>query len=135
MPRMVAKNLTDSMVRAAQIKTRRYDLFDAKTRGLGLRVGTGGTKSFFVMRRVNGQMQRRSLGGYPDLSLADARKAAEKELSLMSHGEGSKHSNDRTFREVYEDWIARDQAENRTVQQVCNAMELHVLPKLSLIHI
>ena len=129
MPRMVAKNLTDSMVRAAQIKTRRYDLFDAKTRGLGLRVGTGGTKSFFVMRRVNGQMQRRSLGGYPDLSLADARKAAEKELSLMSHGEGSKHSNDRTFREVYEDWIARDQAENRTVQQVCNSMELHVLPK------
>lgn len=129
MPRMVAKNLTDSMVRAAQTMTSRYDLFDAKTRGLGLRVGTGGTKSFFVMRRVNGQMQRRTIGAYPDLSLADARKAAEKELSLMSHGEGSKPRNDRTFRDVYEDWIARDQAENRTVKEVCRAMELHVLPK------
>ena len=40
MPRMVAKNLTDSMVSAAQTMTSRYDLFDAKTRGLGLRVGT-----------------------------------------------------------------------------------------------
>lgn len=129
MPRMVAKNLTDSMVRAAQVTPHRYDLFDAKTRGLGLRVGTGGTKSFFVMRRVNGQMQRRTIGAYPELSLANARKVAERELSLMSHGEGSKHSNDRTFRDVYKDWIARDQAENRTVQQVCNAMELHVLPK------
>ena len=129
MPRMVAKNLTDSTVRAAPIRTSRYDLFDAKTRGLGLRVGTGGTKSFFVMRRVNGQMQRRTIGAYPALSLADARRAAEKELSLMSHGEGAKHSNDRTFRDVYEDWIARDQAKNRTVKKVCSAMELHVLPK------
>jgi integrase len=129
MPRTVEMKLTDSMVRAAQVRTSRYDLFDAKTRGFGLRVGTGGTKSFFVMRRVNGQMQRRTIGAYPDLSLADARKAAEKELSLMSHGEGSKRSDDRTFRDVYKDWIARDQAENRTVQQVCSAMELHVLPK------
>ena len=128
MPRMVAKNLTDSMVRAAQVTPRRYDLFDAKTRGLGLRVGTGGTKSFFVMRRVNGQMQRRTIGAYPELSLADARKVAERELSLMSHGEGSKHSTDKTFRDVYKDWIARDQAENRTVKEVCRAMELHVLP-------
>jgi integrase len=126
---MVAKNLTDSMVRAAQVMTNRYDLFDAKTRGLGLRVGTGGTKSFFVMRRVNGQMQRRTIGAYPDLSLADARKIAEKELSLMSHGETETPNKARLFREVYTDWIDRDQAENRTVQQVCNAMELHVLPK------
>jgi integrase len=129
MPRMVAKNLTDSMVRAAQVLTNRYDLFDAKTRGLGLRVGTGGTKSFFVMRRVNGQMQRRTIGAYPDLSLADARKVAEKELSLMTHGEAAKQNNTRIFRDVYSEWVDRDQAENRTVRQVCNAMELHVLPK------
>jgi integrase len=129
MPRMVAKNLTDSMVRAAQVTTSRYELFDAKTRGLGLRVGTGGTKTFFVMRRVNGQMQRRTLGAYPSLSVADARKAAGRELSLMAHGEVAKQNNVRIFRDLYEDWIARDQAENRTVQQVRNAMELHVLPK------
>jgi hypothetical protein len=126
---MVAKSLTDSMLLAAQTKSNRYDLFDAKMRGLGLRVGTGGTKSFFVMRRVNRQMQRHTIGTYPDLSLADARKVAGKELFRMAYGEGSKQSSDRIFRDVYTDWISRDQAENRTVKEVCRAMELHVLPK------
>jgi integrase len=74
-------------------------------------------------------MQRRTIGTYPDLSLADARKVAGKELSRMAYGEGSKQSSDRIFRDVYTDWISRDQAENRTVKEVCRAMELHVLPK------
>lgn len=130
MPRMVGQNLTDSMVRAAQAKASRYDIFDARMRGLGLRVGTGGTKSFFVMRRVNGRMQRRTLGAYPSLTLADARTMAAQELARMAQGVEGKPTNELRFSEVYADWLARDQAENRTLRQVRSAMEAHVLPKL-----
>ena len=131
MPRLVDKNLTDSMVRAAPAKDRRYDLFDGNTRGFGLRVGTGGKKSFFVMRRVDGQMKRHTLGTYPALTLAEARTAAAKELVRMASGEHDKPTEGRLFRAVFEDWMARDQAENRTLRQVRSAMEVHVLPKLA----
>lgn len=131
MPRLVDKNLTDSMVRAAPAKDRRYDLFDGNTRGFGLRVGTGGKKSFFVMRRVDGQMKRHTLGTYPALTLAEARTAAARELVRMASGEEEKPTKGRLFRNVFEDWIARDQSENRSLRQVRSAMEVHVLPKLA----
>ena len=39
-----------------------------------------GTKTWFVMRRINGRMVRHSLGRYPDLSLAKARQNAAEAL-------------------------------------------------------
>ena len=83
------------------------------------------------MRRVDGQMKRHTLGTYPALTLAEARTAAAKELVRMASGEHDKPTEGRLFRAVFEDWMARDQAENRTLRQVRIAMEVHVLPKLA----
>ncbi|HKI69134.1 MAG TPA: Arm DNA-binding domain-containing protein, partial [Verrucomicrobiae bacterium] len=50
--------------------------FDDALPGFGVRVSQGGTKSFIVL--VGKTRRRQTLGKFPDVSLADARKAAKK---------------------------------------------------------
>jgi len=56
-------------------KSARDEIFDKQARGLGVRV-TAASKSLFFIRRVKGQKVRFTLGQYPVLSLASARKQA-----------------------------------------------------------
>lgn len=86
MPQLTDTRLTDASVRSAKPKADRYDLFDAQLRGFGVRVAPSGTKTWHVMRRVNGRMTRRTLGRYPALSLADARVNAQPSLATMARG-------------------------------------------------
>jgi len=64
--------LTDIFVRTAKPPERgSLSIFDTATRGLCLRIGAGGTKSFCL---VSGKKRTRvNIGKYPQLSLADAR--------------------------------------------------------------
>lgn len=48
--------------------------------GLGLRVGSGGTKTFFIERRVNGKVKRLSIGRYGHITPAQARIKAQEML-------------------------------------------------------
>ena len=80
MPKLAQQALTELTVKKAKPADKRYDLFDASVRGLGLRVATSGTKSWFMMRRFNGRMLRTTFGRYPEVSLALARLKA---LSLL----------------------------------------------------
>src|SRR5215211_6819433 len=65
---------------------KRLEVYDNKLRGLLIRVTSNGTKSFTVYRRVNGKPQRVKLGRYPDMSIEQARRNAQKRLSLMADG-------------------------------------------------
>lgn len=56
----------------------RVYLYDTQTRGLALLITSSGSKSFYVYRRVGGRPERIRLGGFPDLSVEQARQAAEK---------------------------------------------------------
>jgi len=87
MTRLVNKSLTDVAVRKAQPREQHYDLYDAVLRGFGLRVAVSGTKSWFVMHRVNGWMIRHTIGRYPEWSLAEARYKASDALKRMGSGE------------------------------------------------
>ena len=131
MPKTVERNLTDNILRSAQANDARYDLYDAQVRGLGVRVGTSGSKSWFVMTRVDGRMTRRTIGHYPQMGLKDARIRGAEELAKMARGEREEPVKRQFFEEVYQEWLQRDQGGNRTVAQVRSAMELHVLPKLA----
>ena len=62
------------------------DYWDQLTPGFGVRVSYGGRKSFQVLARVNGKLQRFTLGSYPRLSLADARDQAERMLKDAAKG-------------------------------------------------
>lgn len=130
MPKTVERNLTDNILRAAQANDARYDLYDAQVRGLGVRVGTSGSKSWFVMTRVEGRMTRRTIGHYPQTVLKEARIRGAEELAKMARGETEAPVKRQSFHETYVEWMQRDQGKNRTASQVSSAMELHVLPKL-----
>ena len=62
------------------------DYWDAHTRGLGLRISQGGRKTWTVLYRFTGRMRRLTLGTYPVLSLADARKLTMTALREAQHG-------------------------------------------------
>lgn len=59
---------------------------DTSLTGFGLLVGSGGTKSFFVERRVNGRVKRVSLGRYGHLTPALARIKAQEMLGQIAMG-------------------------------------------------
>ncbi|MFL0797049.1 MAG: integrase family protein [Cellvibrionaceae bacterium] len=54
--------------------------------GFGLLVGSGGTKSFFVERRVNGRVKRISLGRYGHLTPQQAKLKAQEMLGEIAMG-------------------------------------------------
>lgn len=59
---------------------------DTELRGFGLSVSAGGSKSYLVMRRVNGKQERHVFGHASELSVAEARAKAEKLLPQMTDG-------------------------------------------------
>ncbi|MDQ3796023.1 MAG: Arm DNA-binding domain-containing protein, partial [Pseudomonadota bacterium] len=65
---------------------KRLEVYDNKIRGLLIRVTSNGTKSFTAYRRLNGKPQWVKLGRYPDMSIEQARRRAQKMLSLMADG-------------------------------------------------
>lgn len=76
---MPSINMTAQWVERLKPPLKRTDYFDAKLKGLGLRASPTGNKVWFVMYRVKGDPTKRrlTLDGYPVLSLADAREAAQ----------------------------------------------------------
>ncbi len=69
---------------------RQTDYYHRTQAGFGLRVSTSGTKSWFQLYHINeyGKRKRRkvTVGTYPNLSLADARKEATKQVAAILDG-------------------------------------------------
>ena len=128
MPKLVQQPLTELAIRKAKPADKRYDLFDASVRGLGLRVATSGTKSWFMMRRFNGRMIRTTFGRYPEVPLALARLKAPNILADMADGQTAGQRKTDLFRVVLDEWLKKDQAKNKSVHQVRVAMYKHALP-------
>jgi len=129
-PKLVQQSLTELTIRKAKPADKRYDLFDASARGLGLRVAISGTKSWFIMRRFNGRMLRITFGRYPEISLANARLKVPEVLREMADGRTQGQRKTDLFKIVLEEWLKKDQAKNKSVHQVKMAMYLHALPAL-----
>jgi integrase len=68
--------LTDRSVKSLKPKTRQYEVRDAALRGLAIRVNSDGSKTWTLIVSKGGRRQRVTLGRYPDLRLADARRRA-----------------------------------------------------------
>ncbi|WP_299974621.1 integrase family protein [uncultured Pseudoteredinibacter sp.] len=54
--------------------------------GFGILVGSGGTKSFFIEKRINGRVKRMSLGRYGHLTPTQARSRAMETLGEIATG-------------------------------------------------
>lgn len=79
--------LTEEMVRDARTSKVREEIPDTDVGGLRLRITQTGAKSWVVLRRVKGKgMVRLTLGKWPAIKLADARKLARTAVNEMASG-------------------------------------------------
>lgn len=84
---MSGEGLTDLAIRKMAANAgRRVEVWDARVPGFGLRVSSGGAKTFVLMYRVGQRKRRLTLGRYPVLSLAEARQQALAALARVGHG-------------------------------------------------
>lgn len=65
---------------------KRLYVYDTKIRGLELMVTAQGTKSFKVYRKLNDKPVRVTLGKYPEMTIEQARHAAQKVITEMLKG-------------------------------------------------
>lgn len=81
-------NFTKAAIEALTLPEhgKRNDYQDTKTTGLQLRVTFNGTKTFSVLRRINGILERITIGRYPDLTIEQARRKAAEINSDVAHG-------------------------------------------------
>lgn len=85
---MAKLHLTDAAVKALSTEKSQEDVYDDVLDGFGVRVsGSTGRKSFFFRYRHHGRRRRITLGQYPDLSLADARREAKIARGQVAQGE------------------------------------------------
>jgi Arm DNA-binding domain len=115
------------------------DHFDKGYPGLALRVSYGGSRSWVYFYRWGGKQKRLTLGQWPTLDLTGARdawRAARESLSkgweptaqvLFPMGTPAA-SGTVTFKAVLADWLKRDQAANRSRDEVKRILEKEALP-------
>jgi integrase len=83
---MATQALTARTIDALPPRAQRYEVFDAMTPSLALRVTPTGHKSWVIFYRHHGRLRRHTLGRYPDLGLADARRTAIRERGRIVSG-------------------------------------------------
>jgi len=137
------KKLTDLFVeRVKPPASGRAEYFDASFPGLALRVTDKGGKSWSVFYRLNGRLRRFTIGTYPAVKAADARREAQAALDRVRAGadpteEKRARRNERTpeadtFAAVVEDYFERHVKQNNrnsTYVEHKRAIEHDALPK------
>ncbi|MDO3722236.1 integrase family protein [Marinobacter sp. chi1] len=85
---------------------------DSAIAGFGLRVTSGGAKSFIVEKRVDGRVKRKTLGRYGNLTVEQARKEAMKFLGKVASGVDpireiqEQRAQRVTLKDAFEDYLA-----------------------------
>lgn len=79
----LTKRLVDSLHAPAsgQIFVR-----DSELKGFAVRLTAGGTKTFVVEKRIGGKVRRIKLACYPEMTVEEARKEAQKKLGEIASG-------------------------------------------------
>jgi len=137
------KNLTDLFCeRVKPPASGRAEYFDANFGGLALRVTDSGHKSFSVHYRMNGKLRRYTLGQFPAMKPAQARREASAVLELARAGADptaakkalryTRPPEADTFKAIAEDYLARHMAKNTaaaTFVEAKRTLDCDVLPK------
>src|SRR5690348_8813012 len=85
-PRQPRPALTKRVVDAAAPRSRRYLLFDGDVHGFALKVEPSGHKSWVVQKSQGGRSVRVTLGAYPDLTVDQARREAQRVTAALVQG-------------------------------------------------
>ena len=98
--------LTDAKIRSLPLPKKGRKKY-ADGGGLSLLVSPAGSKVWYLRKRVDGKEQMISLGAYPAVSLADARRAAEEVGARLAMGLPPKEEPKpvTTFGELVKEWL------------------------------
>jgi integrase len=123
------KALTDRSVASMKVPaTGQLDVFDQGYHGLALRLSYAGSRSFVLFHTQHGKTRRITLGTYPAMTLSEAREvwrqARNGQLPTMTAVSAPAV----TFEAVFEEWLARDQAGNKSARESEMRIRKHVLP-------
>ncbi len=85
-PASYETELTREIVKEARFpESGDYTIRDTDIKGLALRVSPG-NKAWIVRRKMAGKSFRHTLGSFPDMTLAEARREAQKALGVFAQG-------------------------------------------------
>ncbi|MDR1650481.1 MAG: integrase arm-type DNA-binding domain-containing protein, partial [Synergistaceae bacterium] len=130
-------NLSETRIRAARAKDKRYELQDGD--GLILEVMTSGKKYWRYRYTQSGQRTRATIGEYPHVSLREARIKREEMRGLLKDGLPLKsNSNSESFADIAAEWLAKLESRIQNEKEKTNTrrrLELHVFPLIGHINI
>ena len=130
------KAITDALARRLSAKKgQQLDNFDQQYPGLCLRVSHR-RKVWSAVDRVNGQQRKIWLGLYPSMSVAAAHDEWRRVQADIQNGRDPAPPElvpaapvpSSSFELVFEDWMKRDQAKNRSAKIQRRSIEKDVLP-------
>lgn len=121
--------LTDIQCKKAQSQDKQYKLTDGQ--GLSLLIHPNGSKYWVLRYMLDGKHKTKSLGGYPELGVKQAREAAQRfKLDLdESSNQSEPEEVMPSFFEVGEDWFnqQKDTWTNKHIQNVAASLkELYI---------
>jgi integrase len=119
----MATTLTDRSVKSLKPKPKQYEVRDAALRGLAIRVNSDGTKTWTLIVSKGGRRQRVTLGRYPDLRLADARRRAS-ERKQSGYRVGG------TVETVFASYLEEIKKTRRAWRDVEQVARLYMIPLL-----
>ncbi|MDW2147335.1 integrase domain-containing protein [Vibrio sp. 378] len=140
----VTTRLSDKEIKSAKPKEKEYILSDGD--GLRLRVKPNGSKLWLLnyTHPIKRKRTNLSLGKYPDLSLANARKSSQEARELLAQGidpqedrkrqqQEHKAIHQHTFINVAKEWfeIKKDDVTTGYAVDIWRSLELHIFPTLS----
>ena len=140
----VTTRLSDTQIKAAKPKDKEYVLSDGD--GLRIRVKPNGSKSWLLnyTHPIKKTRTNLSLGKYPEVSLANARKLALEARELLAQGidpldarkqqqEEHKAIHEHTLFNVTQEWFAikKDDVTPDYAVDIWRSLELHIFPYIA----
>jgi integrase len=128
---MPTDTLTDARCRAAKPSSKPYKLFDGG--GMALWVSPTGAKAWRLHYRVDGKAQTKSLGAYPDVTLAEARRLRDEARRKLRAGEAlaAPKASPLTVEQACRDyWAGRPDTTEGYRADALRMLELHVWPAI-----
>jgi len=134
--------LTDAKVRGLKAAAgNRTEISDAIVPGLRVRVGTSGTKTFIVRKRVGGRVKNLTLGRFHEtrFTLADARKKARAILSDIEAGgdptpklknENRGKATSGSVSALWQSYLKAEVAAKRSAREIERIFDRYILPEL-----
>jgi integrase len=129
-------DLSDRLIATMKAEGAAIDLFDAKTKGLNLRIAPSGMKTWFLVYTSpkDGKRARVALGHYPATPLARARALAIETCGLVEAGEDPRDRDKAagtgamTVAMLIEIYIARHSIKIKTGRELARRLRGDVLP-------